>query len=72
MSAACHVNFEQTLIVALCVILFAAFVGLTLQQIAINVLGRKLDRVMRALKLDPARDDAELPAFLKRIFPNGN
>jgi hypothetical protein len=64
---ACHVQFEWTLIAALLVVVFAALVAATLALLHFHVVNRKLDRVMRAMRLDPAEDEIELPTWLAKI-----
>lgn len=67
MNAVCHIQFEQTAIIALLVVAFALTIAATLALLHFRIVNQKLDRVMRAMKLNPDDDEFQLHPWLKKI-----
>lgn len=67
MSAACHVNFEQTLIVALVVLTFAASIAAVLALLYFRVVNQKLSALMLAKRMDPRECELGTPQWFRKI-----
>lgn len=67
MSAACHVNFEQTLIVALVIVAFAASIAVTLALLFFRVVNHKINALMLASRIDPEQFEVGTPEWFRRI-----
>lgn len=66
-AVACHVAFEQTLIAALLVGLFAAVAVAAVALAHFRILNRKINRLMAAQRLDPTEDDRLAPVWFQKM-----